>query len=446
MIFSLVFILSIAIRHAQVQHGWVFSVTSEEEPHREMPSGLTDLSLELAKMRRVVDQIQRYVDGKQIINRTGVPFTKINQSEEPPVETSADMFYNERDGYGRQGLGDVVLNVEAVNHEGSLSRDVILYAKQRSGSTFASSFFVQHQEFFYIFEPLNQLTLEGILKEGADLLRRVLSCDFSRIRDFGRAGRKSWIRHVFCQLTKQTRTCGKDFKVDSEDCSAKPRQMTKIITLRRVKYLESLVRDGVKVVMLVRDPRGVISSRNVLGRDVPKWEGDTYDQADVYCQDWLTDLAYMRARRQKDPEGTDSSFYFVRYEDLASKPMEQMERLYNFLGVTPDESLRTYVQSLQIKATGVASHVEQTELRHNVSQSAIKYKTLSAVAKDNSTSRSQHWRDDLILSQVRAIQAACKSYMTEFGYVPVKTAAQLADKNRMLLTSYDQQRLLVPRG
>ena len=63
---------------------------------------------------------------------------------------------------------------------------------------------------------------------------------------------------------------------------------------------------------------------------------------------------------------------------------------------------------------------------------------------DNSTQTSQAWRSRLSFQAVRAMQAACKTYMQLFGYVSVKTEQELNDLSHNLFTSYDRDRIIAP--
>ena len=85
--------------------------------------------------------------------------------------------------------------------------------------------------------------------------------------------------------------------------------------------------DGVKIIHLVRDPRGVMSSR--LKMDPRLWR-DLSVEAKPYCDEGLKDMEYLEtfgniAHKNYYKHHILDNYHLVRYEDLARMPVEMME-------------------------------------------------------------------------------------------------------------------------
>lgn len=84
--------------------------------------------------------------------------------------------------------------------------------------------------------------------------------------------------------------------------------------------------DGLRLVVLVRDPRGVMASRANL-----TWcRHPSCSRSDVLCHDVQRDLAsYERLRRR---HGADR-VHLLKFEDLAADMSAETAKLYAFLGL-----------------------------------------------------------------------------------------------------------------
>lgn len=152
------------------------------------------------------------------------------------------------------------------------ARKLIIYTRYRSGSSFTSEFFGQHPYVFFTFEPLIFLGQDP--KWDLDgYLGRILNCSFTDIlNELGKRQGESdmvdfWLRRVFCyDFYKKPAFEGNCYMEDmvasmQEICSGHPYVVTKIIRLSSLRSLVGLMKEGFKVLHLVRDPRGIINSR-----------------------------------------------------------------------------------------------------------------------------------------------------------------------------------------
>ena len=144
-----------------------------------------------------------------------------------------------------------------------------------------------------------------------------------------------------------------------------------------------LCKSEIKVVHLVRDPRAVLSSRSAVG-----WESETL-QAALLCSEMLEDMALERSL---PPE----RYTLVRYEDLADRTEEIVERLYACLGLRWTEEIRK----------AVLSHSEASPSEDMKPGGTYR----SASFSPNS------WKQKLSEGQVQAIEGECHEMMQRAGY------------------------------
>jgi len=91
------------------------------------------------------------------------------------------------------------------------------------------------------------------------------------------------------------------------------------------EYIPFLIESGYKVILIIRDPRDVLSSMN-------KGRGELY-YGDIRptlfnIRNWRKSVAY--AVEFEDNE----NFLFVQYENLVENPIDELNRVFNFLNVS----------------------------------------------------------------------------------------------------------------
>ena len=286
---------------------------------------------------------------------------------------------------------------------------IIIYAKHRTGSTFTGEIFNAHKDIYFIFEPLNFLYLEQVIDYGLDVVNDTLNCRLTQLGQLTRHSRRQWLRdHVFCQLENQTAGCPRVSLALAESFCHRHRHVaTKLITLRQIETLEPLMADGVNVIQLVRDPRGVLSSRKPYIPEL-KWTTVAYDTSDIYCSSVLKDLAYIRGRYRIRPGHVNRSYFLLRYEDLASKIDQTIQEIYNFLGITPDAALGSWASR----------------------------------QSSDSVNMSSGWREKLSFQEVILVQGACQAMMEVMGYRKLSSQQELSNPSFHTLLSYDKTGLL----
>lgn len=184
---------------------------------------------------------------------------------------------------------------------------MLVLSTWRSGSTYLGDLLRAYPGTFYSFEPLHHLLKNLHLEDGPlvptaqDLLRSILTCDYSHMDEY-----IAYQRNVTFLLRHNTRlwnSCtlnralcfDKDYV--SRVCSYMPVNVLKTVRMGVspvIKLLEDKALD-LRVVHLVRDPRGCLHSRMQLS-----WCQSLAcrDPAHV-CQDLLQDLNHSEQLMEK---------------------------------------------------------------------------------------------------------------------------------------------------
>ena len=110
---------------------------------------------------------------------------------------------------------------------------------------------------------------------------------------------------------------------------------------------------NLKVVLLVRDPRGVFNSRS--SEFVSAWcTGEDCASPRKTCQDLSDDLQMAKSLEEHQP----GRITVVRYEDLSLEPDLVTRRLLKFLDLPWTESISQFIQSHT-----VSSESQESELK-----------------------------------------------------------------------------------
>ncbi|XP_048856053.1 carbohydrate sulfotransferase 1 isoform X2 [Brienomyrus brachyistius] len=187
---------------------------------------------------------------------------------------------------------------------------ILILATTRSGSSFVGQLFNQHSDVFYLFEPLYhvQTTLiprlshskstadrRVMLGASRDLLRSLYGCDLYFLESyikpppvnhttdklFRRGASKALCSPPVCDVfgpsevnieegdcVKKCSTLNMTLATDS--CKERRHVAIKIVRVPEIGDLKALVEDprlNLKIIQLVRDPRGILSSRIETFRD-----------------------------------------------------------------------------------------------------------------------------------------------------------------------------------
>ncbi|KAH9509347.1 hypothetical protein Btru_046819 [Bulinus truncatus] len=250
---------------------------------------------------------------------------------------------------------------------------VIVLSYMRSGSTLCGDLLQAHPDVFYVYEPLLYLWDYYVPKKDKrssdirfraktywrksklfippplDFISYMFNCNISRYntefltnvdhsRDFTATGcLMTTARYNIVNLTDQ---CVSAVRKRCQNASAVVQKVVRLSMSEVDRYLEQ--DPSVKIIHLVRDPRGVLLSRMNFNN---KLYGEMHNNYTYFCRRMREDIELSREIAHKHW----GKILTVRYEDLAQQPMEVIELIYSFVGLQMLQSVRKYV-------TKVTSH------------------------------------------------------------------------------------------
>ncbi|XP_076653419.1 carbohydrate sulfotransferase 4 isoform X1 [Halictus rubicundus] len=298
---------------------------------------------------------------------------------------------------GKYGVNASKLEDLVMEKGGRPMRSVIL-TSWRSGSTFLGDVVNAHPANFYHYEPLLdfgivQIRGPPLADEALTNLESLLRCDFNnldRYLDYGKT--HPWVfnhnTHLWRQCQAHKKICW-DPRFVSKFCKLFPFQSMKIVRLR-LRAAEKLLEQedlGVRLVLLVRDPRGILQSRK--HREWCPTKPDCSDPA-LVCTDMVSDFSVAVRLIKKYPR----TFRVVRYEDLSVDPYRHVKELYNFYGLDFHINVKRFLD---------------THTKNDVGGVSSTFR--------NSKVAPFHWRADLDFEEVDEIQRVCAEAMRLWGYV-----------------------------
>ncbi|XP_033625509.1 carbohydrate sulfotransferase 1-like [Asterias rubens] len=318
---------------------------------------------------------------------------------------------------------------------------VLIVTNRRSGSSFLGQFFNQNPDTFFQFEPL-KLTewKKEVYPNMTDYLHRLVKCEFNKtpylvdflnMESLHRASSRIMIEPPLCNATFKSAILRSMVKKRcpplqllplTQACRKKQYYTAKLIRLYSISSLESLAYDpeiNLKIIHLVRDPRGTYTSRSRLKSSNISLElGKTLDGGISYlCKRIKQNLEFIRSQ----PAWIQGKYKLVRYEDIAHNPMELAQEIYDFTGMGP---LPNSVQQWILNNT--KSMVKPSDKSAN---------TYYSTSRDASKV-SEAWRYHVPYKVALRMQDLCRETLRELGYVEVKTEQELLDKNNSLVTRH----------
>ncbi|KAK7084050.1 hypothetical protein SK128_002404, partial [Halocaridina rubra] len=268
-------------------------------------------------------------------------------------------------------------------HQEEQGTMVLLLTYQRAGSSFAGELLTSGggDDILYIFEPLYiwrmklgpgaDTTLE---ENSAKVLGDLLDCKPEVIRH--------WRRSAFAYFRR--RPDHRDF------C-----QVSKVRVIKSIRAHASFVlpwikkRPDIKVIHMVRDPRGILNSVQRGGR----WWSENNRNINLQCNLVEQDLEL----EQLGP----GRYLRVHYEDLVDKPLEETKRMFKFAEMDLGEETVNYLKihtglgTEHLRKPGYFNTYRDSNFRHD------------------------HWKTKLDNREIEFVENACSSIMRKLGYTPL---------------------------
>ena len=331
--------------------------------------------------------------------------------------------------------------------EGGCKKRIMLLTARRSGSSFVGSLFKEHPGITYLFEPLRSTTADGVTRtlSAATLsgyIQKLFSCNFTdALRDMKRLpDHQERLRWWVC----------KEFLLDCKECASKKKgvcviddvrrletkckQQTRCVAMKLIRIYSNhlslvgdFLRDQGHVLHLVRDPRGVISSRITIDQSE---SASRRTPQRVYIHDNFAKLvvkAIQHCKRIRDALETTSSwmlanpslqkvYHLYRYEDFAYHPEVTTRSLYSSLGMPLHDDVLRW-------------------LRKSTTRQAVMSKQYLYSTVRNSTATAEAWRHKLPFPFVMIMQSSadCQYVMRRLGYVDATSESMLLDSSLSLV-------------
>jgi len=273
----------------------------------------------------------------------------------------------------------------------------------RSGSTFLGDIMTAHPGTFYHYEPLLhydivQARSGALAQDAVRTIKDLMHCNYTNLNRYLTYGRgHQWLFTHNARLWTHCQADGKQrfqksycWKPEflNKFCPLFPFQSIKTVRLR-LNLTEQLVKDpslNVRVMLLVRDPRGTMESRK--HRDWCPHNPDCEDPAKL-CQDLVDDYHSLRKLLRQHPD----RYKVFRYEDFSMNPYNNTRDVFNFFGFTMHSRVSNFLD---------------THTKANIGG-------VSSTFRDSKTAPFK-WRERLSEDEVYAIQDKCTEAMTLWGY------------------------------
>ncbi|XP_046596048.1 carbohydrate sulfotransferase 5-like isoform X2 [Neodiprion lecontei] len=298
---------------------------------------------------------------------------------------------------GKYNISASKLEDLVMEKKGTPIRSIIV-TTWRSGSTFFGDILNANPANYYHYEPL--LPLDIVRVRGPPLsskalkwVKDLLNCEYEDLGEYIDYGKPHpWVFNHNTNLWKQCErhkgVCY-DHKFLSSMCKLFPFQSMKLVRMR-LRIAQELLADeklAVRIVLLVRDPRGILQSRKHRAFCPPS--PDCSDPA-LTCADLVSDYKVAVELLKKYP----TRFMVIRYEELSLDPYKQAEELYKFYGLFFHPETKKFLD---------------THTKTN--------KEVWSTFRDSKTAPF-HWRTELTFEEVEEIQESCTTAMKYWGYVP----------------------------
>lgn len=318
---------------------------------------------------------------------------------------------------------------------------VLLLSSWRSGSSFLGQAFSQHPDVFYLMEPgwhvwtaIKQAGARSLRMAVRDIIRSVFQCDLSVMDSY--IPQQKNVSNLFmwshsralcsppaCPLTprgdiSKEPECKKQCVTQGLELAEAACRTYSHVVLKEVRFFEldslyPLLRDpelDLRIIHLVRDPRAVFRSREqsvkALGRDA----GIVLEQANIPENDkgyavlqevCRSHVGIFETAMRKPPDFLRGRYKMVRFEDLVHNTLEEIESMYQFVGLDMNEKLQEWIYRI--------THGKGKGTKKDA------FKITSRNAEDVSLA----WRSTLPYEKVKRIQDVCKGAMSMLGYKTV---------------------------
>jgi len=321
------------------------------------------------------------------------------------------------------------------------ARQILIATTWRSGSTFLGDLLNHYKGTFYYFEPLHYYSTirdKSQVQNETSFLRSLYACDFSTnnvgfLNHVSQHSNKFLFENHNFRLWNSCHNLLPDnvmcFMPDyiNRICPLYPIKLIKTVRIR-VSSIEELLKDpamDLKVIHLVRDPRGVYNSRQ--SGVVKNWcNNDECANPETGCQNLNKDIQAAFSLESRYPR----KILLVRYEDLSMFPEETSKRMLKFLDLPYTEGVADFIESH-------TSREKMKVVKNKKTKKLERLKDIYGTAR-NSTATAFAWREELAFDTMKQIQEACLVPMDKLGYKIVESEKDLQNEILPIEKTADQ--------
>ncbi|KAH8029545.1 hypothetical protein HPB51_001270 [Rhipicephalus microplus] len=395
------------------EHSWLIEKSSRED---QLENGTTSMYGHSS-----VREPQRLINSQNASRHTNTDAIKVNANKVHRNDTS-DKPKVVPNGVVKLGGDKPKVNKTALPRisdsyaviDPAMKKRILLLAYFRSGSSFLGGLLSStSNRTFFSYEPLSLLSAAERLNSqtaprGLEILANHLTCQFPRMSDYLAAAPKRWNHYatnafLMKLCARKVKVClNPDFMADV--CRRSPVQVIKVTRLSVVQVLQWLrlnapLRRNLKVAYLVRDPRGMISSRSVMS-----WcrKSATCKNASSLCREMGEDLDAFEELRELLPDATVR----VRYEDIAMSPVTESKALFRALHLDFSAGVTDFLRTHTV--------ANDTKVLQNP------YSTFR-----QSGATAFRWAKKLSWDRVKGIQAACSPILKRLAYKVFRSDIEL---------------------
>ena len=354
-------------------------------------------------------------------------------------------------------IRNVVESTSNVSPSESARKKILVVGVNRGGATFASEMFNQNPEAIYSYELLhytrkyyNEPT--KMRQQQSIILKNYFNnCKNPKIEDFYpqtdyflnshnfkimcRRGltcfprRSKTMAEIFLRVNSNATLAEDDFNYF---CNAKKITVGKVSNLESFDILEENFKNDPDffVVYVVRDPRGLFVSKMFMGDE------NIWKESKSQCNNMKKVLNYIRSEKGS---WLKSRIIIIRYEDLAFYPKQQVERVYNFLGIEQDFGLEAVKENFQLLT--YRDKMKRAEY-YDIESKTVDDKTWLFDTNRESKQTVFKWRWELSLKTYLAIQEGCgNEFFNDMGYQKMNddSTALVSMRNKKVGRKYSDQ-------
>jgi len=323
----------------------------------------------------------------------------------------------------------------------SSAKNILILSTWRSGSTFLGDIFNAYPGTFYSFEPLHPIISSSRVQCGAlkarvlSQLTDILNCSMPASNSFMEYVRKKefLLEHNtrYWEACSINRDICYDVSFFNKICSVMPVNVIKTVRLGAEpvrELLEDRTQD-LRVIQLVRDPRGTLNSRRRLS-----WcDSPICRDPEVFCLDLLHDLRHGNSLQREFPD----RFLTIRYEDLGMRTEDMVEMMMEFVGLHVPRSVRTFLRKHTQEAPPAREGIKEGSPPRGATRKKTRKKPDPYSTFRNSASTTFAWRDQLSFEEVEKIQALCSDPLKLLNYRIFQNREQYMNKSLSILLSDD---------